>query len=418
MSISIEVSSLSFSYGSSKILKNISFNIDSGAFLSIIGSNGSGKSTLLKNISSILKPDYGEVKIGGININKMSSKKIAQNIAVVPQSTTIEFNFSAMDIVLMGRNPYKNRFESENFKDYKIVKKAMELTDTWQFKDRLINELSGGERQRVVIARALAQEPKIILLDEPTSYLDIQHQIEILELLWKLNKEDNLTVVTVLHDINLAARFSDCIVLLKEGKIINEGVPEEVITLENLKKAYEIDMVISKNPYTKTPHMIPLSKSRERMNRSQTKVHILCGGGTGSEIIQNLHGEGYSLSAGVLNIGDSDWELCNICDIKAVEEAPFTNISEESHRKNLNIIKQSDFVILTSIPIGSGNIKNLEAIEYAIDIGKKVLFLNNYNNQYDFTKGLGREKLRKIKKSNICECKSVEEVLSIIKTNI
>jgi len=410
MTISLEVRDLDFSYNKTKILNNISFNIKPGTFMSIIGPNGSGKSTLLKNISSILNPERGEIILGGKSISKMSSKEIAQNIAVVPQSTNIEFNFSALDIVLMGRNPYKKRFQSEDLEDYRIVKETMELTDTWNLRNRIINELSGGERQRVIIARALAQEPKIILLDEPTSYLDIQHQIDILDLLKRLNREEGLTVITVLHDINLAARYSDYMLLLKNGKIIRDGTAEEVITLDNLKKTYEIDMVITKNPYTNTPYMVPLTKVKETKKKG-ARVHIVCGGGTGGDIIQRLFVEGFIASAGVLNIGDSDWELCTLWGIEMVTEDPFTNISEEAHNKNIAMIEKSDVVILSNMPIGSGNIKNLKAVLHAIRIGKKVLFLDNYCDKYDFTKGEGIDILNSIREEKIITCRSLEELV-------
>ncbi|WP_129595812.1 heme ABC transporter ATP-binding protein [Anaerophilus nitritogenes] len=258
MSIDVKICEISFGYKDIKILDHISFYIPARAFVSIIGPNGSGKSTLLKNISSLLKPESGNIKIGEIDIHKISSKEIAKIIAVVPQETNIEFRFTTEDIVSMGRSPHISRFQSESIKDYKIVREAMELTHTYHLKDRVINELSGGERQRVIIARALAQEPKIILLDEPTSYLDIRHQIEILQLLKKLNQQDGMTVVAVLHDINLAARFSTHMVLLKDGKIIESGSPDQVITIKNLKDAYEMDMVVQKSPYTNTPYVIPL----------------------------------------------------------------------------------------------------------------------------------------------------------------
>ncbi|WP_053954962.1 heme ABC transporter ATP-binding protein [Inediibacterium massiliense] len=258
MSMDVNISKLSFGYKDTKILEDISFYIPSRAFMSIIGPNGSGKSTLLKNISSVLKPQSGNVKIGEKDIHKMSYKEIAKIIAVVPQETNIEFRFTAEDIVLMGRSPHMNRLQSESTNDYKIVRDAMKSTHTDHLKDRFINELSGGERQRVIIARALAQEPKIILLDEPTSSLDIRHQIEILQLIKNSNQKEGRTVVAVLHDINLAARFSTHILLLKNGKIIGSGSPDEVITVENLKNAYGMDMVVEKSPYTNTPYVIPL----------------------------------------------------------------------------------------------------------------------------------------------------------------
>ena len=413
MSISINIKELCFRYGSETILDNISLYIKPGSFVSIIGPNGSGKSTLLKNISAILKPSEGMVYLGEQNIQQISAKEIARIMAVVPQETIMEYRFSSFDIVLMGRSPHLDRFQSESLEDYKIAKNAMELTDTWRLKDRFINELSGGERQRVIIARALTQEPKIILLDEPTAFLDIQHQMEILELLSKLNRENGLTVVAVLHDINLAARFSNELLLLQEGRIIAEGLPEEVITSEIIKQAYGIEIVIKKNPFTGTPYVIPITGSKGKKLPKNTRVHVICGGGTGGILIQRLVEEGYMLSTGALNIGDSDWELSKLLDIDMVEEAPFIGISDEIHHKHLSMIDDRDVIILSSIPLGYGNLKNLEAVEYSMEKGKRVFFLNQYDEtkSYDYTNGEGTRMLEKLEQKGIQSCRTINDLI-------
>jgi len=413
MTISINIKELTFQYGSETILDGISINIKPESFISIIGPNGSGKSTLLKNISAILKPSEGMIYLEEHNISHLSAREIARKMAVVPQETIMEYRFSAFDIVLMGRSPHIQRFQSESFEDYKIAKNSMEATDTWRFKDRFINELSGGERQRVIIARALTQEPKIILLDEPTAFLDIQHQMEILELLCKLNRENGLTVVVVLHDINLAARFSNYMLLLKEGRVIAEGTPEEVITNEIIKQSYGIEVVIKKNPFAGTPYVIPITGVKNNKTIKNIRVHVICGGGTGGTLIQKLVEEGYEISTGVLNIGDSDWELSKLLDINIIEEAPFVGISDEIHKKHLSMIDDSNVIILSSIPLGYGNLKNLEAVEYAIDKGKTVLFLNQYNEAkpYDYTKGLGRNMLTKLEQKGIVVSRIINDIV-------
>lgn len=412
MAIAVELKNIIFGYDKQKILNDISIDIEAGSFTSIIGPNGSGKSTLLKVISSLITPEGGNVKLDGIDIKAMSQLDIAKKIAVVPQENNIEYRFSVQDIVLMGRYPHLGRFQTESLNDYKLVGNALEMTNTLYLKDRYINELSGGEKQRVIIARALAQQPKIILLDEPTSYLDIQHQVEVLELLERLNKEEGLTVVLILHDINLAARFSSNMILLKEGAIIEKGSPKDVITLENLKNAYEIDMIISRNPYSDSPYVIPLSKMGKGKVMKSEKIHVICGGGTGTDLIQRLTTEGYKVTAGVLNIGDSDWEFSQIYDIETIEEAPFTNISDNSYKINIKKIEESDIVILTSIHIGSGNLKNLEAFSFALSIGKRVIFLDQYASQikYDYTSGDGEQLITNIRSNCNENYKSLQEL--------
>ncbi len=254
----LEVENLKFGYNRELILKGISFNVEKGNFISIVGPNGSGKSTLLKNLNRIYTPKEGKVFLDNIDIKKIRIKELAKKIALVPQNTIIDYEFKVEEIVLMGRHPYKGRFQKDDKNDYEIVREVLELTNTLHLKDRIITEISGGERQRVIIAKALAQNPSIILLDEPTSHLDINHQIEILNLLRKLNKEKGTTIVVVIHDINLASRYSDRIIMLNEGEIIGMGSPDEVITEENIESAYNLKVVIEKNKYTDAIYLTAL----------------------------------------------------------------------------------------------------------------------------------------------------------------
>lgn len=255
----VSVDSLHFKYNNNLVLKDMTFNVNKGDFLCILGPNGSGKSTLLKTITSILNPCRGKVQIFGKDINRYKSKELSKKMAFVPQNINIEYDFKVHDIILMGRSPFINKFSKESKTDFEIVDYAMEITDTVYLKDRFINEISGGERQRVIIARALAQETELIVLDEPTSSLDINHQIEILDLLYRLNKEKNKTIIMVMHDINLAARFSNKILLINDGSIVKLGNPKEVITKEVFEQIYHMDIFIKEEALTNSPYIIPLS---------------------------------------------------------------------------------------------------------------------------------------------------------------
>lgn len=254
----LQVNNLKFGYRKDLVIKDVSFNVKKGDFISIIGPNGSGKSTLLKTLNNLYKPDKGKIILEGKEIKTFKKRDLAKKIALVPQDTNIDYDFTVEDIVMMGRHPYKGRFEKENNEDYKIVKEALEMTNTFKLRERPITEISGGERQRVIIAKALAQNPSIILLDEPTSNLDINHQIEILNLLKQLNEERKTTVILVIHDINLAARYSKDIILLNDGKILGKGTPEEVITPKNIEESYNMKVVIEKNKYTNTIYLTPI----------------------------------------------------------------------------------------------------------------------------------------------------------------
>ncbi len=255
---SLEVENLKFAYKNDLVLRDISFNIEKGKFLSIIGPNGSGKSTILKLLNNIYYSKSAKILVDGKNLNTFKKKDLARKMALVPQDTIIDYEFTVEEVVLMGRHPYKGRFEKENGNDSKIVREALELTNTLHLKDRIITEVSGGERQRVVIARALAQDTSIILLDEPTAHLDINHQIEILDLLKKLNKEKGTTIILVIHDINLGVRYSEEVIMLSKGKILGQGSPEKVITRDNIQLAYNMEVAIDKNKYTDTLYLTPV----------------------------------------------------------------------------------------------------------------------------------------------------------------
>ena len=244
-----------FTYGTDWVLKDLSFRTNEGEFLGIIGPNGSGKTTLLRIIDGILMPKQGSVLINDRNLRKLKRYDIAKLIAVVPQDSPVIFSFTVQEIVLMGRAPHLGRLRFEGQTDFEIVRKAMEMTDILPFADRNINELSGGERQRVLIARALAQQPQIILLDESTAFLDIRHQIAFFNLIKDLNKKEGLTVIAVTHDMNLTSLFCDRVMLLHQGNIHCIGTPEQVITEFNIKEVYETDVLVDKNPQTRLPRV-------------------------------------------------------------------------------------------------------------------------------------------------------------------
>jgi iron complex transport system ATP-binding protein len=241
-------------------LSGIDFNLQKGSFTGIIGPNGSGKTTLFRGITSALPTLNGIVSLKGKDLRLFSLKDRAQNIAIVSQFSDTE-QISVEDYILMGRIPYHNRFQFfESKTDYAIAYKYMKLTDVFQFKDKLLTELSGGEQQRAAIARALTQEPELLLLDEPTSHLDITHQVKILDLIHRLNQEMGLTVLMVIHDLNLASEYCDQLVLISEGKVFLQGAPEHVLTFENIEQVYKTPVITRTNPYSGKPVVFLVSE--------------------------------------------------------------------------------------------------------------------------------------------------------------
>lgn len=244
----IQIKNLNFSYAAKKILKDINLEINPGEFVGIIGPNGSGKTTLLKNICQVLKPSKGTILIDGRT--DYGPKELAQKLAVVSENGPVNFDFTVLEVVLMGRAPFLRRFQREGEKDIEVAKRSMEATDTLQFMERPITQLSAGERQRVFIAQCLAQTPKIILLDEPTNYLDINHKIKIFNFFSSLNKEKGVTILSILHDLNLASRYCDKLILMSNGKIFASGNTEDVLTITNIQKVYGIEVVIKRDETT------------------------------------------------------------------------------------------------------------------------------------------------------------------------
>ncbi|RLF32825.1 MAG: hypothetical protein DRN08_06185, partial [Thermoplasmata archaeon] len=210
---------------------------------------------LLKLIGGIFKPQKGKIKIKDTDINNFSKKELAQIVSIVPQINYLPTPFSVWDIVMMGRSPYLKNLQFESKKDFKIVEKSMELTKIIKLKNRTTEQLSGGELQRVFIARSIAQEPELILMDEPIAFLDLKHQLNIFSILKKLNNEQGLTIITVMHDINMAAQFCHRILMIKNGKIFQEGKTEDILNSKNISHLYEVDAMVDKNPFTKKPRI-------------------------------------------------------------------------------------------------------------------------------------------------------------------
>lgn len=255
----LSIKNLCGGYHKKEVVKDISLEVKKGDFIGILGPNGSGKTTLLRLLSKILPPQRGEIIFLGRDISLFRLREFAQKAAFVPQDSLINFSFSVLEIVLMGRIPHLKRLEAETKKDIEIAKNSLKMTDAAHLENRMMDELSSGERQRVIIARALSQEPVLLFLDEPTSHLDIAHQVQVLDLLKKLNREHNLTIIMVLHDLNLAAEYSNRIILLNEGRIFKEGRPEEALTYQNIEAVYKTVVVVSKNPINKKPYVMLVS---------------------------------------------------------------------------------------------------------------------------------------------------------------
>lgn len=408
----VEIINIDVSYGAKKILEAISFYADKGEILGIIGPNGSGKTTLLKAMSRIVAPDSGEVHINDRSLASFDVRDLAQQIAVVPQDIQIGFDYTVQEIVMMGRHPYIRRLASETVRDLEICDRAMHLANVTHLAGSSVREISGGERQRVLIARALAQEPRILLLDEATSNLDISHQVDILNLIRSLTGK--ITVISVFHDLNLAAYYCDRLIMLKEKRIVAVGKPGEVLTREALKTVYGIDVLVKLHPMTGKPYILPLYEHTGKF-QSERSVHVVCGGGTGSDLLYALHREGFQVSAGVLTLMDTDYAVATALGIPCITEAPFSAISSDARSELERYIDAAHTVVVTAMPIGQGNIENIRILERCRN--KSIILLNSGEIQsfQDFTGGEAEAIIRGLLDRGAVAAERIEQVLQILR---
>jgi iron complex transport system ATP-binding protein len=251
----LTLKNVGFRYGQLWALKGINLRVEAGEILGILGPNGSGKSTLLKTMDGLLVPQEGEIFIHKRALTRLRRSSIAREVAMVAQENYFRFSFSTLEVVLMGRFPHLKRLQFEGERDLEVASEALKATHTLELSERSIHELSGGEKQRVLIARALAQEPRIILLDEPTSFLDLKYKRDIFQLISALSSDKGLSVVVVSHDIDLAAQYCHRLMMLKNGSVYEMGEPDKVITASNIEAVYDCPVLVDKNPATGRPRV-------------------------------------------------------------------------------------------------------------------------------------------------------------------
>lgn len=253
----LEIRDVHASYGAHGVLRGVDLRVERGEMVALLGPNGCGKTTLLRVVSGVHAPSSGAVTIDEMDVRDMAAAAIARRVGVVAQSASLPDGFTALEVVLMGRTPHLRLLQSESMRDVDIARACMQRTECWELRHRYVQELSGGERQRVVIARALAQEPSLLLLDEPTSHLDIQHQVETFRLMLSLCRERQLAVVAVVHDLTLAAAFADRVALMEHGRIAAVGAPADVLRADAIRRVYGIGVRVMSHPETGRPIIVP-----------------------------------------------------------------------------------------------------------------------------------------------------------------
>ncbi|QIG43304.1 ABC transporter ATP-binding protein [Nocardioides anomalus] len=246
-------------YGGAPVVRELTLDIPDGQVTTIVGPNGCGKSTLLRTLARLLKPTSGRVRLDGASIDDVPTREVSQRLALLPQSPVAPDGLLVRDLVSRGRHPHQRWFQQWSSADEDVVEQALRMTDTWELRDRPIDQLSGGQRQRAWVAMTLAQDTELVLLDEPTTYLDLAHQVEVLDLVTRLNRERGRTVAMVLHDLNLAARCSDLVVVMKDGVVVTQGSPREVFTADCLHEVFGLVADVLEDPRTGLPVVVPVA---------------------------------------------------------------------------------------------------------------------------------------------------------------
>lgn len=353
MSKSVNATDVGVVLNGLRILREVSLGVEEARLVGLVGPNGSGKTTLIRTINGLLEPSEGEVEVEGDGVGGLSSEEVSRRVATVPQNTDINFEFSAEDLVEMGRHPHTDRFGRD--RESGVVESAMRQTEVEGLSGRSIQEVSGGERQRVLLARGLAQETPVLLLDEPTANLDINHQVKTLELVRSLVDEEGKSAIVAIHDVNLAARYCDEIVLLSDGGVVCSGDPEDVLTRRNVEEVFGTTAAVLRNPVTGSVEVTPMKRSSDR----DTSVHVVGGGGSVKDLLRELWQRGYEVSVGALHEGDMDLVTARALGIDALVVDAYSRVDKERVEE---YVDSADVVVVGDVDVGRENLPNLEAV--------------------------------------------------------
>ncbi|HLI90028.1 MAG TPA: ABC transporter ATP-binding protein [Ktedonobacteraceae bacterium] len=375
----LQMRGVTFGYERQPLLYDISLSVDSGEMVGLLGPNGSGKTTLLRLLSGVLQPQAGEVLLEGRDVRHWGRRGLAQRIAVVPQELHMPFAFTVEHMVSLGRTPFVRSFlGSFSRNDQLVVRDAMEATGVTALAGRIFNELSGGERQRVMIAMALAQEPAALLLDEPTSHLDIKYQVETLELVRRLNRERGVTVIAAMHDLNLAARYFPRLILFQRAVVADAG-PAQVLEPGLLSRVYGVNVQVGIMRGAAHLSVLPPGDEEsegEAWQQAQPAVHVMAGGGSGAVLMRALADAHVPFVAGALNIGDSDHALALRLAEDVITEQPYAPISPEAIARVRASLARVKLLIICPVPIGPGNLVLLQEAVAAAQRGLPVVLLS------------------------------------------
>jgi len=354
----VDLTEVSVALAGQRILDGVSLSVDRGRLVGLVGPNGAGKTSLLRVLKGTLSPDEGRVAVDGRSLSTLSARERARLVASTPQETGLSFDFPVRKVVEMGRTPHVGRFERFDEHDRAAVERAMERASVTELADRPVTSLSGGERQRVLLARALAQSTPVLLLDEPTASLDVNHAVRTLELLRSL-VADGKAAVAAIHDLNLAARYCDELVVLTDGAVRAAGPPADVLTTETLGAAFGAHSLVTSQPDGSGPLVTPLPSGDDRPTR---RVHVTGGGSRAATVVARLVADGHDVTVGVVPSGDAAAERAASLDCQAVTVPPFAGVDAAARDRAVEHAAAADAVVAAGT-VGEDNRPVLDAAE-------------------------------------------------------
>jgi cobalamin transport system ATP-binding protein len=384
---------VSAGYGTRSVVHGVSLEARPGEITGLIGPNGSGKTTLVRVASRGLRPTGGEVRLRGFDPYAVSAREAARLVAVVPQELTPAFEYSVLEIVLMGRSPYRSFWGGGNGGDWAQARRAMAVANVQHMAERGMGELSGGERQRTILAQALAQDASVLLLDEPTTHLDVRHVVEILTLVRDLARRHERAVLAIFHDLNLASAYCDRVYALSEGRVVAVGTPAEVITHELVRDVFGVEAEVTASGSTGRPAVVvapPLSLPGGLAWK--VRAHVIGGAGRGAAVLRLLAERGYEVTTGVLHAGDTDEAVAARLNLLRVTLPPFSGIDHQSAADCRELIAASSLLVVCDAPFGPGNVGNLRlALEGAKQGIRTIMVEQVPVEERDFTGGVATQ---------------------------
>jgi cobalamin transport system ATP-binding protein len=409
----LELTGIVAGYGSREVLHGVTLSAPPGEITGLIGPNGSGKTTMVRVASRALRPRAGTVRARGMDPYRVSSRRSAQLVAVVPQDMQPAFSYTVLEVVLMGRSPYRSPWGGADAEDWNQARRAMAAANVQHLADRPVEELSGGERQRVILAQALAQDAPVLLLDEPTTHLDLRHVVETLALVRRLAREDGKAVLAVFHDLNLAAASCDRVVAMSDGGIVARGSPGAVITRDLMRDLFGVEAeVVPVGAAGRPAVVLAPPVASEPVIPGSVRVHVIGGAGRAAEALRALVERGFDVTTGVLHGGDTDAAVAERLNLLRVTVPPFSVADPAAAEECMALIEDAAVVVVCDPPFGPGNVENLRVALWASDRVTTMVLEQVPIEERDFTGGQATELWRRLATSPaVTVVRSVDELL-------